>query len=219
MKLALRRIPFVLMVAIGGSYVLLRTVLPILSLFHVDIEINDNAVIFLYFANRAAFWTALAASFMIWRKGITRRYLRGNQAQLENVCQQLSAMPIRYLGTTLPRKFREQALQVGPLYFVPEENAPADCAARAAEITEPLFAALTESEKKRFSDYSQPPEVKLCFRKIGLARKGQYRVAERQGKPVLFPARQNPRFEGTGMVAPNCAQPGVVRVSTGGCKE
>ena len=45
MKLALRRIPFVLMVAIGGSYVLLRTVLPILSLFHVDIEINDNAVV------------------------------------------------------------------------------------------------------------------------------------------------------------------------------
>lgn len=38
---------------------------------------------------------------------------------------------------------------------------------RAAEITEPLFAALTESEKKRFSDYSQPPEVKLCFRKLG----------------------------------------------------
>ena len=136
MKLALRRIPFVLMVAIGGSYVLLRTVLPILSLFHVDIEINDNAVIFLYFANRAAFWTALAAAFMIWRKGITRRYLRGNQAQLENVCQQVSAMPIRYLGTTL--------------YFVPEENAPADCAARAAEITEPLFAALTESEKSAF---------------------------------------------------------------------
>ena len=126
MKLALRRIPFVLMVAIGGSYVLLRTVLPILSLFHVDIEINDNAVVFLYFATRAAFWTALAAAFMIWRKGITRRYLRGNQAQLENVC-----------------------------------------AARAAEITEPLFAALTESEKKRFSDYSQPPEVKLCFRKLG----------------------------------------------------
>ena len=152
MKLALRRIPFVLMVAIGGSYVLLRTVLPILSLFHVDIEINDNAVIFLYFANR---------------KGITRRYLRGNQAQLENVCQQLSAMQIRYLGTALPRKFREQALQIGPLYFVPEENAPADCAARAAEITEPLFAALMESEKKRFSDYSQPPEVKLCFRKLG----------------------------------------------------
>ena len=109
----------------------------------------------------------LAASFMIWRKGITRRYLRGNQAQLENVCQQLSAMPIRYLGTTLPRKFREQALQIGPLYFVPEKNAPADCAARAAEITEPLFAALMESEKKRFSDYSQPPEVKLCFRKLG----------------------------------------------------
>lgn len=53
MKLALRRIPFVLMVAIGGSYVLLRTVLPILSLFHVDIEINDNAVVFLYFATRA----------------------------------------------------------------------------------------------------------------------------------------------------------------------
>lgn len=130
MKLALRRIPFVLMVAIGGSYVLLRTVLPILSLFHVDIEINDNAVVFLYFANRAAFWTALAAAFMIWRKGITRRYLRGNQAQLENVCQQLSAMPIRYLGTTLPRKFREQALQIGPLYFVPEEKAPADCAAK-----------------------------------------------------------------------------------------
>lgn len=76
-------------------------------------------------------------------------------------------MPIRYLGTTLPRKFREQALQIGPLYFVPEENAPADCAARAAEITEPLFAALTESEKKRFSDYSQPPEVKLRFRKLG----------------------------------------------------
>ena len=145
MKLALRRIPFVLMVAIGGSYVLLRTVLPILSLFHVDIEINDNAVVFLYFATRAAFWTALAAAFMIWRKGITRRYLRGNQAQLENVCQQLSAMPIRYLGTTLPRKFREQALQIGPLYFVPEKNAPADCAARAAEITEPL----------------------LCFRKLG----------------------------------------------------
>ena len=24
-----------------------------------------------------------------------------------------------------------------------------------------------ESEKKRFSDYSQPPEVKLCFRKLG----------------------------------------------------
>lgn len=90
---------------------LLRTVLPILSLFHVDIEINDNAVVFLYFATRAAFWTALAAAFMIWRKGITRRYLRGNQAQLENVCQQLSAMPIRYLGTTLPRKFREQALK------------------------------------------------------------------------------------------------------------
>ena len=96
MKLALRRIPFVLMVAIGGSYVLLRTVLPILSLFHVDIEINDNAVIFLYFANLAAFWTALAAAFMIWRKGITRRYLRGNQAQLENVCQQLSAILERH---------------------------------------------------------------------------------------------------------------------------
>ena len=213
MKLALRRIPFVLMVAIGGSYVLLRAILPILSPFHVDIEIH-NAVVFWYFADRAAFWITLAASFMIWRKGITRRYLRGNQAQLENVCQQLSAMPIRYLGTTLPRKFREQALQIGPLYFVPEKNAPADCAARAAEITEPLFAALTESEKKRFSDYSQPPEVTLCFRKLG-----QYRVAERQGKPVLFPARQNPRFEGTGMVAPNRAQPGVVRVSTGGCKE
>ena len=202
MKLALRRIPFVLMVAIGGSYVLLRAILPILSPFHVDIEIH-NAVVFWYFADRAAFWITLAASFMIWRKGITRRYLRGNQAQLENVCQQLSAMPIRYLGTTLPRKFREQALQIGPLYFVPEKNAPPDCAARAAEITEPLFAALTESEARR----------------IGLARKGQYRVAERQGKPVLFPARQNPRFEGTGMVAPNCAQPGVVRVSTGGCKE
>lgn len=56
-------------------------------------------------------------------------------------------------------------------------------------------------------------------RRIGLARKGQYRVAERQGKPVLFPVRQNPRFEGTGMVAPNCAQTGVVRVSAGGCKE
>ena len=56
-------------------------------------------------------------------------------------------------------------------------------------------------------------------RRIGLARKGQYRVAERQGKAVLFPVRQNPRFEGTGMVAPNCAQPGVVRVSAGGCKE
>ena len=166
MKLALRRIPFVLMVAIGGSYVLLRAILPILSPFHVNIEIH-NAVVFWYFANRAAFWTALAAAFMIWRKGITRRYLRGNQAQLENICQQLSAMPIRYLGTTLPRKFREQALQIGPLYFVPEENAPADCAARAAEITEPLFAALMESEKKRFSDYSQPPEVKLCFRKLG----------------------------------------------------
>lgn len=166
MKLALRRIPFVLMVAIGGSYVLLRAILPILSSFHVDIEIH-NAVVFWYFADRAAFWITLAASFMIWRKGITRRYLRGNQAQLENVCQQLSAMPIRYLGTTLPRKFREQALQIGPLYFVPEKNAPADCAARAAEITEPLFAALTESEKKRFSDYSQPPEVKLCFRKLG----------------------------------------------------
>ena len=164
MRLLCKRLLFVLMVAIGGSYVLLRTVLPILSLFHVDIEINDNAVIFLYFANRAAFWTALAAAFMIWRKGITRRYLRGNQAQLENICQQLSTMPIRYLGTTLPRKFREQALQIGPLYF---ENAPADCAARAAEITEPLFAALMESEKKRFSDYSQPPEVKLCFRKLG----------------------------------------------------
>ena len=65
MKLALRRIPFVLMVAIGGSYVLLRAILPVLSLFHVDIEINDNAVVFLYFANRAAFWTALAAAFMI----------------------------------------------------------------------------------------------------------------------------------------------------------
>lgn len=167
MRLLCKRLLFVLMVAIGGSYVLLRTVLPILSLFHVDIEINDNAVVFLYFANRAAFWIALAAAFMIWRKGITRRYLRGNQAQLENICQQLSAMPIRYLGTTLPRKFREQALQIGPLYFVPEENAPADCAARAAEITEPLFAALMESEKKRFSDYSQPPEVKLCFRKLG----------------------------------------------------
>ena len=166
MKLALRRIPFVLMVAIGGSYVLLRAILPILSPFHVDIEIH-NAVVFWYFADRAAFWITLAASFMIWRKGITRRYLRGNQAQLENVCQQLSAMPIRYLGTTLPRKFREQAFQIGPLYFVPEENAPADCAARAAEITEPLFAALTESEKKRFSDYSQPPEVTLCFRKLG----------------------------------------------------
>ena len=163
MRLLCKRLLFVLMVAIGGSYVLLRTVLPILSLFHVDIEINDNAVVFLYFANRAA----LAAAFMIWRKGITRRYLRGNQAQLENICQQLSAMPIRYLGTTLPRKFREQALQIGPLYFVPEKNAPADCAARAAEITEPLFAALTESEKKRFSDYSQPPEVTLCFRKLG----------------------------------------------------
>ena len=34
MKLALRRIPFVLMVAIGGSYVLLRAILPILSSFH-----------------------------------------------------------------------------------------------------------------------------------------------------------------------------------------
>jgi len=44
-------------------------------------------------------------------------------------------------------------------------------------------------------------------------------VAERQGKPVLFPVRQNPRFEGTGLVAPNCAQPSMVRVSTGGCKE
>lgn len=222
MKLALRRIPFVLMVAIGGSYVLLRTVLPILSLFHVDIEINDNAVVFLYFATRAAFWTAFAAAFMIWRKGITRRYLRGNQAQLENVCQQLSAMPIRYLGTTLPRKFREQALQIGSLYFVPEENAPADCAARAAEITEPLFAALTESEKKalfRLFPATGGKAVLSEARRIGLARKGQYRVAERQGKPVLFPARQNPRFEGTGMVAPNCAQPGVVRVSTGGCKE
>ena len=76
-------------------------------------------------------------------------------------------MPIRYLGTTLPRKFRGAGAQIGPLYFVPEENAPVDCAARAAEITEPLFAALTESEKKRFSDYSQPPEVKLCFRKLG----------------------------------------------------
>ena len=43
-----------------------------------------------------------------------------------------------------------QALQIGPLDFVPEENAPADCAARAAEITEPLFAALTESEKSAF---------------------------------------------------------------------
>lgn len=106
MKLALRRIPFVLMVAIGGSYVLLQTVLTILSLFHVDIEIH-NAVVFWYFADRAAFWITLAASSMIWRKGITRHYLRGNQAQLENVCQQLSVMPIRYLGTTLPRKFRE----------------------------------------------------------------------------------------------------------------
>lgn len=28
MKLAMRRIPFVLMVAIGGSYVLLRAILP-----------------------------------------------------------------------------------------------------------------------------------------------------------------------------------------------
>ena len=56
-------------------------------------------------------------------------------------------------------------------------------------------------------------------RRIGLARKGQYRVAERQGKPVLFPARQIPRFEGAGMVAPDSAQPCVVRVSTGGCKE
>lgn len=101
MKLAMRRIPFVLMVAIGGSYVLLRAILPILSPFHVDIEIH-NAVVFWYFADRAAFWITLAASFMIWRKGITRRYLRGNQAQLENVCQQLSAIPIRYLGTTLP---------------------------------------------------------------------------------------------------------------------
>ena len=182
MKLALRRIPFVLMVAIGGSYVLLRAILPILSSFHVDIEIH-NAVVFWYFADRAAFWITLAASFMIWRKGITRRYLRGNQAQLENVCQQLSAMPIRYLGTTLPRKFREQALQIGPLYFVPEKNAPADCAARAAEITEPLFAALTESEKKRFSDYSQPPEVKLCFRKLGESVwrvKGEKLILEKQ---------------------------------------
>ena len=206
---------------------MLRAILPILSPFHVDIEIH-NAVVFWYFADRAAFWITLAASFMIWRKGITRRYLRGNQAQLENVCQQLSAMPIRYLGTTLPRKFREQALQIGPLYFVPEENAPVDCAARAAEITEPLFAALTESEKKRFSDYSQPPEVKLCFRKLGesvwrvkvsTAWLNGYLCGELMGKPVLFPARQNPRFEGTGMVAPNCAQPGVVRVSTGGCKK
>ena len=71
MKLALRRIPFVLMVAIGGSYVLLRAILPILSPFHVDIEIH-NAVVFWYFADRAAFWITLAASFMIWRKGITR---------------------------------------------------------------------------------------------------------------------------------------------------
>ena len=53
MKLALRRIPFVLMVAIGGSYVLLRAILPILSPFHVDIEIH-NAVVFWYFADRAA---------------------------------------------------------------------------------------------------------------------------------------------------------------------
>ena len=89
MRLLCKRLLFVLMVAIGGSYVLLRTVLPILSLFHVDIEINDNAVVFLYFANRAAFWTALAAAFMIWRKGITRRYLRGNQPKLEKICQQL----------------------------------------------------------------------------------------------------------------------------------
>ena len=216
MKLALRRIPFVLMVAIGGSYVLLRTVLPILSLFHVDIEINDNAVVFLYFATRAAFWTALAAAFMIWRKGITRRYLRGNQAQLENVCQQLSAMPIRYLGTTLPRKFREQALQIGPLYFVPEKNAPADCAARAA-----VCCADRKRKKALFRLFPATggKAVLSEARRIGLARKGQYRVAERQGKPVLFPARQNPRFEGTGMVAPNCAQPSMVRVSTGGCKE
>ena len=56
-------------------------------------------------------------------------------------------------------------------------------------------------------------------RRIGVARKGQYRVAERQGKPVLFPVRQNPRFEGTGLVAHNCAQPSMVRVSAGGCKE
>ncbi len=189
MKLALRRIPFVLMVAIGGSYVLLRAILPILSSFHVDIEIH-NAVVFWYFADRAAFWITLAASFMIWRKGITRRYLRGNQAQLENVCQQLSAMPIRYLGTTLPRKFREQALQIGPLYFVPEKNAPADCAARAAEITEPLFAALTEKRKKalfRLFPATGGKAVLSEARRIGLARKGQYRVAERQGKPVLFP--------------------------------
>lgn len=38
MKLALRRIPFVLMVAIGGSYVLLRAILPILSPFHVALR-------------------------------------------------------------------------------------------------------------------------------------------------------------------------------------
>ena len=55
MRLLCKRLLFVLMVAIGGSYVLLRAILPILSLFHVDIEINDNAVVFLYFANRAAF--------------------------------------------------------------------------------------------------------------------------------------------------------------------
>ena len=55
MRLLCKRLLFVLMVAIGGSYVLLRTVLPIRSLFHVGIEINDNAVVFLYFANRAAF--------------------------------------------------------------------------------------------------------------------------------------------------------------------
>lgn len=54
MRLLCKRLLFVLMVAIGGSYVLLRTVLPILSPFHVDIEIH-NAVVFLYFANRAAF--------------------------------------------------------------------------------------------------------------------------------------------------------------------
>lgn len=35
----------------------------------------------------------------------------------------------------------------------------------------------------------------------------------------LFPARQDPRIEGAGMVAPDCAQPSMVRVSTGGCKE
>ena len=54
------------------------------------------------------------------------------------------------LAFALQEEVQLSVLFFGPLYFVPEENAPADCAARAAEITEPLFAALMESEKSAF---------------------------------------------------------------------